>query len=62
MTQFLKKNWTTRGRTGNTNGEMDRGRRKKHVNGERLRREMHKQSLYGALHELLPPGTKVSLH
>ncbi|XP_073306987.1 transcription factor bHLH92 [Primulina huaijiensis] len=57
MIQFLKKNWTTQVRTGNTSGEMDRGRGKKHVIGERLRRETHKR-FYGAKHELLPPGTK----
>ncbi|XP_073028042.1 transcription factor bHLH92-like [Primulina eburnea] len=59
MIQFLKKNWTNQVRRGNTSGEMDRGRGrgKKHVIGERLRRETHKR-FYGALHELLPPGTK----
>ncbi|XP_075478713.1 transcription factor bHLH92-like [Primulina tabacum] len=59
MIQFLKKNWTTQAQTGNTSGETDRGRGrgKKHVIRERLRREIHKR-FYGALHELLPPGTK----
>ncbi|KZV48208.1 Basic helix-loop-helix DNA-binding superfamily protein [Dorcoceras hygrometricum] len=58
MLQFLKKNWSTNGgRTGSTTGEMERGRGKKHVMGERLRRETHRR-FYGALHELLPPGTK----
>ncbi|XP_073026805.1 transcription factor bHLH92-like isoform X1 [Primulina eburnea] len=56
MIQFLKKSWTTRGRTATTGG-MERGRGKKHVIGERLRREKHKR-FYGALHKLLPPGTK----
>ncbi|XP_073126899.1 transcription factor bHLH92 [Henckelia pumila] len=57
MIQFLKKNWKTSNTTAGEIFMISRGRGKKHVIGERLRRKKHKRC-YEALHELLPPGTK----